>query len=204
MIPRSAYQKVLWICAALSQACTTAQPPPERPKVAALKTQDQMPLLVDNDANLLPDYQFLDIPESALDLKTIARAKVEVREGPGVQYGLLDRVLTASDLLIQIGSTGVWRKIYEPKTETIGWVHAQTLKPAEAKRLAIRINKAYLSKVFTNKDNPKGETFQLQKSFVLKASKGAPFYALQKKRDKILVVIGATKSLVWLSKRDAL
>lgn len=188
----------------LLSSCQTTEPP----------SKDLIPEIVPRtimtDSTLLKkqtyaqDSQIISIPGSLLNQRITKRPYVELRQGPGIQFALLPRILERNTNVIAIGSHEQWTKVLLQDSKTIGWVHSQTLKPIRRPKQSVIIPRNILPKVFSTKKTTHAYAYNNKSPILLNLPKGTPFYTLKRNRDNILVIIGETNSVIWLSKKDVL
>lgn len=178
--------------------------PKKPPFIAINETFENMELTPFNpEKNLLAGYNQLKVPGSMLNMFSISRKYVDVRSGPGVNYMISDQTLEKGDRVILTDHSKIWRKVYCPSKRVTGWIHHKTIELMKKKPQEVIINKKYLPKVFTLKESTKGYSFSLKNIVKIQAPKGSPFYTLKRFRDKILVIIGGTQSVIWIDRKDA-
>ena len=146
----------------------------------------------------------LQIPTELLDLHIVTRPQAEVRAGPGIEFYLLPTILEKDTLVLRTASSGIWTKIVAPHTSVQGWVHNQALSPINRKSAFITIKPENLNRVFVAKKPTTAFTYLENKKILLDLPKDVPFYTLKENRDKILVIVFPSRSVVWLSKKDVL
>ena len=112
-------------------------------------------------------------------------------------------ILEKGQKVVVTESHRVWRKIYAPSTTSSGWLHHKTIRKSTNRKDVIKIDKSNFRKVFTNKNKPRVYSYIEKKPLKMSIPKGSGFYTLMKKKDKILVLVGETSTLIWLAQGDA-
>ena len=170
-----------------------------------LKNHNKLPITLQNTPQITDNIKTFKIPGQFLKLKKIARKTAEARIAPTLKHTLNGVIFEKDDLVIEIASAGIWRKVYAPEKNLSGWVHYKTLKDDSGqKRKVFSIKKRFLSRVFPIKKRLNLKSYKTKRKKSLKAPKLRPFYTLKSHRDKILVIIEETKSVAWLFKKEVI
>lgn len=152
---------------------------------------------------LFPLESEISIPDKLLKQGVISRNRAEPREGPGLQYQLTESIFPKGEEVIILSKHSYWKKVLNPKTGDLGWIHEGSLKTLKPKGHSITIQPKKLPKVFAIKNISRAYEHPRKNRIDVKIPKGRAFYTLRQNKDKILVIIVETKSLLWLSRRHA-
>ena len=143
-------------------------------------------------------------PAGTLLISTVIRPRAEVREGPGVNFSLSDRILEEGARVIVFEIHGVWTKVLSVKGWESGWVHAQVLSPPVLNKKPMTINFAHFPTVLAMRPLnyvgafTGGEPIKLDEII----PKGKLFRALQVTDEKTLIWIAEKNSIVWIKGKD--
>jgi hypothetical protein len=145
----------------------------------------------------------LIIPTKMLNFGVVERKRAEVREGPGVQFALKEKVLLEGDRVILFERVGVWRRVLSQRREVKGWVHFRALKPSNAAlEDQITLPSDDLPTVIAIKPVRLATTFATDKIIEVSIPKGTMFRSLTHRNSKVLVYLLPTKSVIWLDGKD--
>lgn len=188
--------------------CTTTAPVGEK---TVAKTTGKPELFVIGAGVVHPEALAVNTPTTlaktpagTLLISRVIRPRAEVREGPGINFSLSDRILEEDDRVIVFEVHGVWTKILSIKSWESGWVHAQVLSPPELNKKQMTINFARFPTVLAVRPLnyvgafTSGDTIKLDEII----PKGKLFRALQVTNEKTLIWMAENNSIVWIKGRD--
>jgi len=145
----------------------------------------------------------LQISQTLIDVTKITRPRVELREGPGIQFKLYDRVLRDGTEVALFQRQGVWQKVLDLQTSATGWVHKQALSAPVRKSAMLPVASAHLPVVFAQRPIDRAFDFKSEQPLVVKIPKGRAFLGLTWRRDRVLIYLTETNSVLWLREGDA-
>lgn len=147
----------------------------------------------------------LTIPVSpgALKVAFVARPRAFLRIGPGTQFEVFDQVLTRGSILAIQAEMGVWRKVHALMTGQVGWIHEGALGPVRLNGRKMQIDPRFYPTVATLKSISTVESFPERHRITTSLPKGAVLTALRSNQDGYLVWDDHSKTIIWLSRKDA-
>lgn len=176
--------------------------------IACKHTPDPLPAIhiqtfIPDATNSDPEpIQTLLVPSELIFVGEITRQMVEVREGPGTEFPLLDRLLTSSTPVVVIDSFGVWTKVYIPDHKFEGWIHHRTFRRMSNPPVFLELPIDRFPKVFTRRELFEVFDYQSKKAISYSTPKGRQFRRLAKQGNMVLVYLPETRSIAWLMAGD--
>lgn len=143
-------------------------------------------------------------PAGTLLISKVIRPRAEVREGPGINFSVSDRILEEGERVIVFETHGVWTRVLLVKTWEPGWIHAQALSSPALNRKQMTINFSRFPTVLAVRALnyvgafAGGDTIKLEEII----PKGKLFRALQVTDQKTLIWMAENNSIVWIKGRD--
>jgi hypothetical protein len=142
-------------------------------------------------------------PTGTLRISKVTRPRAEMREGPGVSFALVDRILEEGDRVIVFEQHGVWAKVITVGRWEPGWLHTHTLSIPRLNKQAMTVDFSKFPTVLAVKPLDRALAFKEQESEVQVAiPKGKLFKALQVTEDKTLIWIAEKNAMVWIKGKD--
>ena len=163
-----------------------------------------LPKVLGRTEGLIEEDTIAFVPSRVLKLRSIIRDLTTLRRGPGGQYELRDNVLKKGSIVLEIERSKTWVKVYALTSGTSGWLHRKTTGPSGPISNAVSIKINHLPKVFSKSNKARFKPFKGGRWRQVTLPKGTPFYTLHRNRDKMLVLIGKTKSIAWIRGKDAI
>lgn len=186
------------LCLLLTSCSST---PPAPPPAIVIQPASILPETFTKQPSQ-PANPYLHIPERVLGVALIDRPKAELRQGPGFQFQLEDRLLPHGTRVVIIERSSFWRRVFAPEYKTWGWVHYQTLKMVDEKDGLMTFDARRLPKVFAVRPIETAYNFGNLSKLKVTIPKGAGFTKIRERGGKVLVVVPETRSLLWLAKED--
>jgi hypothetical protein len=140
--------------------------------------------------------------DDLVDIASIGRKTAELRQGPGIEYPLVDQPLKMGDPVVLYQKIGNWQKIISPYKDIIGWVHVKTLSSSQKGEKLIELDTAKLPRIFAVRDISVAWD-QQDRKLQVDIKKGSSFSALKQTDHLVLVFLPQTNSAIWLRQRDA-
>jgi hypothetical protein len=140
----------------------------------------------------------LVMPQESLRLSRIKRPRAEVRRGPGVQFQLVDSILSNQESVILFERVGVWQKIFEPLQKLEGWVHHKVLETPWVNKSTISVEVDRLPTVFAMDEINSIYSFPLKKQIQFRIPKGAIFRSIASSKFGTLVWLHQNNSVLWI------
>lgn len=189
-------------------ACAT--PAPVGEKTASKKNTKPTPFVLGagivrpESLDLNTQAAMATAPVGTLLVSQVIRPLAEVREGPGVNFSLTDRILEVGEQVIVFEEHGVWSKIISVKKWESGWVHVRALSKPALNRKRMVINFARFPTVLAMKPLNYVRSFVGGDSVKLEEiiPRGKQFRALQVTENKTLIWMSENNSIVWIKGRD--
>jgi len=144
------------------------------------------------------------ITRALLPFFSVSRKKTELRKGPGLSFSIKDSYLKNNDRVLILDRHSIWRKVYAPEREQLGWVHYKTLNQLKSSSEKFHISVETFPLVFTKHSGVKVYDFRTKNPLNQKLPKGYPFYALNKTDTMILVYTPTTKTVAWMQRGDVI
>lgn len=144
------------------------------------------------------------ITKALLPFFAISRKKTELRKGPGLSFAIKDYYLKNNDKVVILDRHNIWRKVYAPEREQLGWVHFKTLNQLNQSSAKFLVSIETFPLVFTKHSGVKVYDFRTKNPLNQKLPKGYPFYAINKTDTMILVYIPTTKTVAWMQREDVI
>lgn len=185
---------------ALMAACSHAPAPPE-PRV--IRSQTVLPTHFRKTEARDSGRGRILIPKGVIRMSRITRPRAEMRDGPGTRYAIKSRLLPRGTEVMSFDQIGVWKKVFLPDSGVSGWVHHRTLGAATKDDKLIELKLENLPRVFLANQIQEGFEFGTMKKVKIRIPKGAVFHTLNRTRDKILVLLNSTGSVMWIPGKDS-
>jgi hypothetical protein len=144
----------------------------------------------------------LIIQPQALLVSQVARPKAELREGPGVEFGLLDQTLPMHTAVVMLELKDVWQKIFVPQLGVTGWVHSKSLGLSRLNDEAMMLPAIKMPIVTAVKVITSASSFPDNQPMRITVSRGQVMVLLRRALGKNLVVLNDTRSLAWIAQED--
>lgn len=144
----------------------------------------------------------LIVPQNMFLIYTISRKNVELREGPGVKFSLMDKSLSQKEPVIVFERRGNWAKVFAYKKNLSGWIHKKTIKKKPPISKNIIIDPQKLPTGIAVRPIKHIFTFPEYTEIKAKIKKGTQFSVLKKTANLALVRINETNSIMWLDRED--
>ncbi|MFW7382012.1 MAG: hypothetical protein ACOH5I_24615 [Oligoflexus sp.] len=161
-------------------------------------------IINENITALSPPNETLLVPTEILKIAATSRPTVEVREGPGVQFPLLDQILVTNTLVVLINQHKIWTKVYIPDRQTEGWVHQQTYQSMQNPPIFLELPLERLPLVSTRRRLRQIFDYQSKKPLSFSAPKGHVFRCLAKQGNMFLIYLPETRSIAWIKAGDVI
>lgn len=193
---------LLHLTAITGISCTTTRLPP--PQVGYLKFDNDLP-------GTLEEFEegrysrYFQIPAHLINLARVKRAAAEPRQGPGMNFDLIDRIFPTGEYLVILDSYKNWQYVVSPLHQKKGWVHKNAIVSANAVPPSLKnllMPKSFIPKVFPRTRHIAQTAINNSRSQNLRTPKGQSFYAIRTFVDKVLVIIPQTNQLAWLANED--
>jgi hypothetical protein len=192
-------------------SCATTEPPAQEAVTATVqkKTQKAAPFILGDGTSGMSNkaadasIELAVAPAGTLRISKVTRPRAEMREGPGVSFALVDRILEEGDRVIVFEQHGVWAKVITVGRWEPGWLHTHTLSTPRLNKQAMTVDFAKFPTVLAVKPLDRALAFKEQESEVqVVIPKGKLFKALQVTEDKTLIWIAEKNAMVWIKGKD--
>ena len=188
-------------------ACVTpSEPEPVTPQVIAktVINPDELGQLSREAIQKMSAQKEVMISLDLVEARKVARARVELREGPGAAYYLEDEILTENQLVIVLDRYFRWRKVLVTDRGVTGWVHEQTLSDTTESSGSVKVSLNSLTALFTASNMKRVLDYETSKKVSLTVPKGSRFYKLKKVKNKYLILMEDTMSIAWVYEGDVI
>ncbi len=132
----------------------------------------------------------------------VERPRVEMREGPGTQFSLVDQILERDQVVVVFERTGSWYKVLLPESGALGYVHHQTIALPDSTRVPVEIPASTLPAIFARRDVKISYDYETEQKLPVEIRKGAVFAMLKRNRWRVLVWLPDTGTVAWLDRKD--
>ena len=151
----------------------------------------------------IPKNLYIKIPGNLLSFGKTLRPRTEMRLGPSGKFKILNGLLKKNEFVILLSESGNWLQIYTLNNRRLGWVHKKSITQSTTKKnkiytLPLRI----LPTVFTKQNVTLVRDYLSLEEQDVFIQKGSYFKALQQEKQKTLIWIASTNSVVWLNKKN--
>ncbi|SMF67114.1 SH3 domain-containing protein [Pseudobacteriovorax antillogorgiicola] len=178
----------VFLCHCTSTPKTT---PPVASKTIPFDSSDwlseNIPETIPFDTKILPVFQ-------------VSRRFAELRQGPGLEFPLLDKPLKQGELAIRLYRFQYWYKVVSPESGAKGWVHRKTLSKAKGVKKHIKLSSQALPNVFVSKPGAALYDYQSKKKIDVSLPAGYRFKALNHKGPFVLIYLPKTHSVAWIKR----
>ncbi len=186
------------------QGCSSSTATPTEPVVAKPITADTiLPQIFAEKSNYNIDQERVRVPESMLRVSTVKRPVAEMREGPGAEFKIMSRLIPQGHNVVIFERVGIWQKVFDMESETIGWVHYQTLNTITLSRTPVEIDLKRLPRVISVRTIDTAFDYKTRQALKVDIPKGQQFLGLSWQAARVLVYLADSNSVVWLKKEDA-
>jgi hypothetical protein len=192
-------------------ACATTEPPTQEEPSATetVKMKKSEPFILGDGTGGMSskaansNLGLAVAPIGTLRVSKITRPRAEMREGPGVSFALVDRILEEGDKVIVFEQHGVWAKVITIGHWEPGWLHAHTLSTPRLNKQAMTVDFAKFPTVLAIKPVDRALAFKSQDGDLEVAiPKGKMFKALQVTENKTLIWMAEKNAMVWIKGKD--
>lgn len=136
-----------------------------------------------------------------LDVRRVKRPRAELRLAPKAAYKVHDQILVQNDKVAAFDQKGVWVKIIALHSDASGWVHQSALAP-EQPDASVILPESRLPRVFAIKDVTQAFDYKTDQPIVVDVKRGTTLACLKKANGKVLVIVPATKAIMWFAQTD--
>lgn len=143
-------------------------------------------------------------PAGTLLVSRVSRNRSEMREGPGVNFAVTDRILEKNARVVVFERHGVWTKVLSLGYWDSGWVHSDTITSPKPNKNAIAINVRKFPTVLAVRPVTQAFAFadHVPVQFNEAIPKGKLFRALQVADDKTLIWNFEKNEMIWIKGKD--
>ena len=194
-------------------SCATTEPPAQDETTA---TETKKPKKVEpfilgdgtggmSNKTVNTDVGLAVVPIGTVRISKVTRPRAEMREGPGVSFALVDRILEEGDKVIVFEQHGVWAKVITIGQWEPGWLHSHTLSTPRLNKQAMTVDFAKFPTVLAVKPVERALAFKTQdkdSDLEVGIPKGKMFKALQVTEDKTLIWMAEKNAMVWIKGKD--
>lgn len=143
-------------------------------------------------------------PAGTLRISKVSRPRAEMREGPGINFALTDRILEEGSPVIVFEQHGVWVKVISMANWEGGWIHGQTITQPKLNKKSVAVNLSMFPTVLAVKPVSEAMKFASNESVQLREAipRGKMFRALQVTNEKTLIWMPESNAIFWIAGKD--
>lgn len=145
-------------------------------------------------------HRQIKISSDMLNIKKIIRPFAPLRLGPGTQFPVDEHLMQWGDLVIEIETFKVWRKIFILSKQITGWVHHKILQTVVLSDLPkdffisslifpVKYSRSRLTEIYSHPDKDPVKTDIPEKT---------PFLTIKSKDHYSLVILGQEGRVAWI------
>ncbi len=190
--------RVMFVAFALLVGCQTPKTTNSWDSKIYIKSKSDIPESYDKASKRFNEASQLILPQRTLLVSRVARPKAELRRGPGIQFKLVDAILSNKETVYLFERVGVWQKVYEPLRKVQGWVHHKVLDESVGNSKVVSLDVAQLPTVFAMTNIESVYSFPQKERFSLHIPKGAIFKSLATTEFGTLVWLHQNDTVMWI------
>jgi hypothetical protein len=150
-----------------------------------------------------PTGRNIAVPRELLQLRQIRTSKGALRQGPGIQFELEDKLLASGESVVALMHSKLWVYVLEPVSRARGWLHQDSLGPLsleEEERLpaTLVLDVSALPTVFTKTQVGLVQSYPRREPRKVAISSGQRFFALRSETKDILLLTPSQDGVFYL------